>query len=145
MDSTVASTVPTAELETVLRLGTRVTVPGGTTIMDEAGFGREFLVVLDGSLAVSREGDEVATLGAGDIVGEIALLENSRRTATVTALSDADVLAFNRREFATVLTSARRSLRSSPPLRSPARLPEPYRLKEGECAPTPGRAAHRHA
>ena len=42
-------------------------------------------------------------MGAGDIVGEIALLENSRRTATVTALSDADVLAFNRREFATVL------------------------------------------
>ena len=103
LDSAVASTVPTAELETVLRLGTRVTVPGGTTIMDEAGFGREFLVVLDGSLAVSREGNEVATLGAGDIVGEIALLENSRRTATVTALSDADVLAFNRREFATVL------------------------------------------
>ena len=69
LDSTVASTVSTAELETVLRLGTRVTVPGGTIIMDEAGFGREFLVVLDGSLAVSREGDEVATLGAGDIVG----------------------------------------------------------------------------
>ena len=94
LDSTIASTVPTAELETVLRLGTRVTVSGGTTIMDEASFGREFLVVLDGSLAVSREGDEVATLGAGDIVGEIALLENSR---------NADVLAFNRREFATVL------------------------------------------
>ncbi|MEO0495638.1 MAG: cyclic nucleotide-binding domain-containing protein [Actinomycetota bacterium] len=103
LDTALASAVPTAELESVLRLGTRVTVPGGTTIMDEASFGREFLVVLDGSLVVSRDGDELATLGAGDIVGEIALLENTRRTATVSALSDADVLAFNRREFVTVL------------------------------------------
>ncbi|MEM8705274.1 MAG: cyclic nucleotide-binding domain-containing protein [Actinomycetota bacterium] len=103
LSSTLATAVPTAELETVLRLGTRVTVTGGTTIMDEQSFGREFLVVLDGSLAVSRDGDELATLGAGDIVGEIALLENTRRTATVAALSDADVLAFNRREFVTVL------------------------------------------
>ena len=84
LNSTIASTVPTAELETVLRLGTRVTVPGGTTIMDEAGFGREFLVVIDGSLAVSREGDEVATLGAGDIVGEIAPVSYTHLTLPTT-------------------------------------------------------------
>lgn len=103
LDTAFASVVPTAEIETVLRRGTRVTVTGGTTLMDEETFGREFLIVLDGSLAVHRDGDQLATLGAGDIVGEIALLENTRRTATVVALDDADVLAFNRREFVTVL------------------------------------------
>lgn len=101
--TTLAAAVPAAELETVLRRGTVVDVDAGVALINEDTFGREFLVILDGSVEVSRDGFVVATLGSGDIVGEIALLENTRRTATVVAKTDAQVLAFNRREFVTVL------------------------------------------
>ncbi len=103
LDSTLAAAVSTAELETLLRRGTPVGVAAGAALMDEDTFGREFLVILEGTVAVSRDGSPVAELGAGDIVGEIALLENTRRTASVAAVTDAQVLAFNRREFVTVL------------------------------------------
>ena len=70
--------------------------------INEDTFGRTF-VILEGSVQVSRDDELVAELGAGSIVGEIALLENTRRNATVTALTSAKVLAFNRREFVTVM------------------------------------------
>lgn len=103
IETTLAAAVPNAELETVMRRGTEVIVPAGVSLMDEDTFGREFLVILDGTVAVTRDGEPVAELGAGDIVGEIALLENTRRTATVASVTEATVLAFNRREFVTVL------------------------------------------
>jgi CRP/FNR family cyclic AMP-dependent transcriptional regulator len=47
--------------------------------------GREFFVLVDGKVDVARKGRRVATLGVGDFVGEISLLEPTPRTATVTA------------------------------------------------------------
>ena len=102
-DSPLGSAVPTDEVETLMRRGTIVGVDAGVALINEDTFGREFLVILDGTVQVSRDDTVVAELGAGDIVGEIALLENTRRNATVAALTDAKVLAFNRREFVTVL------------------------------------------
>ncbi len=101
--SALATAVPSAELETVMRRGTIVDVEADVALINEDTFGREFLVILSGSVEVSRDDAVVATLGAGDIVGEIALLENTRRNATVVSSSAAQVLAFNRREFVTVL------------------------------------------
>lgn len=98
-----ATAVSAAELETVMRRGTTVDVGAGSALINEDTFGREFLVILSGTVDVIRDESVVASLGAGDIVGEIALLENTRRTATVVASSAAQVLAFNRREFVTVL------------------------------------------
>jgi len=98
-----AAVVPEAELASVLRRGTTVTVAAGKEVMGEDTFGREFLIVLSGQLQVSRDGVEVATLSTGDIAGEIALLGHARRTATVVALADTRVVAFNRREFSTAL------------------------------------------
>ena len=101
--SALATAVPSAELETVMRRGTIVDVEADVALINEDTFGREFLVILSGSVEVSRDDAVVASLGAGDIVGEIALLENTRRNATVVSSSAAQVLAFNRREFVTVL------------------------------------------
>ena len=101
--TTLAAAVPAAELETVMRRGTIVDVDAGVALINENTFGREFLVILDGTVDVLRDDAVVASLGSGDIVGEIALLENTRRNATVVATSGAQVLAFNRREFVTVL------------------------------------------
>ena len=98
-----ATAVPAAELEVVMRRGTVVDVEADIALINEDTFGREFLVILDGTVEVSRDDTVVASLGAGDIVGEIALLANTRRNATVVATTPAQVLAFNRREFVTVL------------------------------------------
>ncbi len=98
-----ARLLPIDELETLTLRGTSVELPAGRTVINEDTFGREFLVIVDGSLSVSRDGASIARLDAGDIVGEMALLENQMRSATVSVLADATVLAFNRREFASLL------------------------------------------
>jgi CRP-like cAMP-binding protein len=60
----------------------------GRAVVTEGESGVGFFVVAEGSASVSIEGEEVAMLGPGDCFGEIALLEESKRTATVTARSD---------------------------------------------------------
>jgi CRP-like cAMP-binding protein len=60
-------------------------VPAGKVLCKQDDFGREFFVIVEGEVDVSRSGSHLATLGPGEIFGEIALLEQSRRTATVTA------------------------------------------------------------
>jgi len=71
----------------------------GTVITREGRPGREFFVLISGAAEVTRDGKKVAELGAGDWFGEIALLTNSPRTATVTATSPVDVLVLTDRRF----------------------------------------------
>lgn len=73
------------ELQTLSRLTTERSVPAGKVLAQQGAPGREFVVVLDGTAVVQRNGRKVATLGPGDYFGEIALLDPGERTATVTA------------------------------------------------------------
>ncbi len=57
----------------------------GAVLCKEGAVGREFFVVVDGEFEVTKDGARVPILGGGDFFGEIALLENTRRRATVTA------------------------------------------------------------
>jgi CRP/FNR family transcriptional regulator, cyclic AMP receptor protein len=57
----------------------------GRRVVLEGSSGYAFYVVADGRAAISREGEVLRTLGAGDFFGEIAILGAGRRTATVTA------------------------------------------------------------
>jgi CRP-like cAMP-binding protein len=69
------------------------TVHPGTRIVAEGQMsGVGFFVVGDGEAAVSVNGDEVATLGPGDHFGELALVSESERTATVTAKTELRLL-----------------------------------------------------
>jgi CRP-like cAMP-binding protein len=65
--------------------------------------GREFFVLIDGTARVTKGEKKVADLGAGDWFGEIALITNSPRTATVTATSPGDVLVITDRRFHSVV------------------------------------------
>jgi CRP/FNR family cyclic AMP-dependent transcriptional regulator len=56
-------------------------------------------VILEGSVAVTRDGKALATLGPGDYLGEIALLDDGPRTATATAETGARLLVLAHREF----------------------------------------------
>ena len=64
-----------------------VTVAAGRVLAREGDLGEEFFVIESGTAAVTRGGAPVAKLGAGDFFGEIALIREERRTATVTATS----------------------------------------------------------
>ena len=73
------------ELLELARMSDDVEVPASKVLCKEGDRGQEFFVLVEGTVDVSRNGKRVATLGAGEFVGEISLLEPTPRTATVTA------------------------------------------------------------
>ena len=89
-----------AQLEDVARLAERVQVGEGEVLAREGRIGREFFLILSGSVAVTQKCRRVNTLGPGDFFGELAAMNPGPRNATVTALSDLEVLIIGPREFA---------------------------------------------
>ncbi len=71
----------------------------GTELIRQGAHGREFMVIVDGAADVVKDGELVARLGSGDFVGEIALLTDLPRTATVTTLEPTTVLVLTDRAF----------------------------------------------
>lgn len=88
-----------AQLEEVARLAERVQVGEGEVLAREGRIGREFFLILSGWVAVTQNGLRVNTLGQGNFFGELAAMDPGPRNATVTALSDLDVLIIGPREF----------------------------------------------
>jgi CRP/FNR family cyclic AMP-dependent transcriptional regulator len=87
------------QLEEVARLADQLTVHAGEVLTKEARIGRDLFVILSGDASVTRAGKEIATLGAGDYFGELAAINPGPRNATVTAVTDLDVLIIGPREF----------------------------------------------
>src|ERR1044071_6380684 len=73
------------ELGQLARSSEDLELEPGTVLCKEGQIGHEFFVLVDGTVRVTRKGRRVATFAGGDFVGEIALLEETPRTATVTA------------------------------------------------------------
>jgi CRP-like cAMP-binding protein len=74
-------------------------VAEGKALTREGEFGHEFFVIESGTADVTRNGERVNQLGPGDFFGEMALLEEDRRTATVTATSPMNVIVMTRASF----------------------------------------------
>jgi CRP/FNR family cyclic AMP-dependent transcriptional regulator len=75
-------------------------VAAGDAIVGEGTGGVAFFFILEGETSVSVGGEEVATLGRGDYVGELALLDpDGPRTATVTAKTDVVLAAMSAWQF----------------------------------------------
>lgn len=91
------------ELDRIARAGDEVTVSEGTLLADQGQTGREAFVVLDGSVAIRRNGRKVVSLGPGSIVGELSLLDHGPRTATVICETDCTVFVISQRHFLAVL------------------------------------------
>jgi CRP/FNR family cyclic AMP-dependent transcriptional regulator len=87
-------------------LMTRLDVGAGKVLARQGDVGREFVILLEGEVEIVRDGKVVATRGAGDYVGEIALLDNRPRTATVTAKTDVVAEVLNRAEFSSLLATS---------------------------------------
>jgi MFS family permease len=85
------------------RLGTR-TVPAGGTIVAEGEPGDYFYIVVEGHADVTIRGERVRSQGPGDHFGEIALLRDVPRTATVTARDNMELCTIRRDDFLEVVT-----------------------------------------
>lgn len=85
-----------AELRTIAAAGRLVTIPQGWSLIWERTPADKAYVVLSGEVDVRRNKQVVARLGAGDVVGEVAIVQHRLRTATVVAASPLEVLHFTR-------------------------------------------------
>jgi CRP-like cAMP-binding protein len=74
-------------------------VSEGIQLIGEGAPGYSFFILVDGSATVTAGSDEVGRLGPGDFFGEMAILGDGRRQATVTTLSPARVLVLFGAEF----------------------------------------------
>ena len=81
------SSMSEQDLAAVAQQTDEISVAAGRVLAREGDLGEEFFVIESGTAEVTRGGAPVAKLGAGDFFGEIALIREERRTATVTATS----------------------------------------------------------
>ncbi|MBS1848346.1 MAG: cyclic nucleotide-binding domain-containing protein [Actinobacteria bacterium] len=91
------------ELTRIARAGDEVHLAEGALVVDQGDMGREAFVILSGTALVKRNGRKVATLGPGDPIGELSLLDRGPRTATVVATSELTVFVLSTRRFNAVL------------------------------------------
>jgi CRP-like cAMP-binding protein len=91
------------QLEQVAGLAERVQVDTGEVLAREGRVGREFFLILSGTVAVTQDGRHVDTLGPGSFFGEVIATNLGPRHATLTATSAADVLIIGPREFAAMV------------------------------------------
>lgn len=82
---------------------TATTVSEGTELAREGRAPTQMFLIVDGSAVVRRGGRKVATLGPGDTVGELSLLDGGKQSATVVAETDCEVLAVAVNEFRSML------------------------------------------
>ena len=87
------------ELQEVAQLADEIDLREGKEMTRQGTRGREFFVLLEGSADVSKNGRRINTMGAGDFFGEIALVSDAPRTATVTATSPVRALVVTDRSF----------------------------------------------
>jgi CRP/FNR family transcriptional regulator, cyclic AMP receptor protein len=91
------------ELTQLARVSEDMEIPAGTALCKEGEIGHEFFVIIDGKVEITRNGRKVAMRGGGEFVGEIALLEQTPRTATVTAKTPLRVFVLTTRDFRSLL------------------------------------------
>ena len=91
------------QLEQIASIADELDVREGATLTEEGQRGREFLVIVSGTAEVRNGSTLLATVGDGDFLGEIALVLDVPRSATVKATSPVRLLVIERRAFKELL------------------------------------------
>jgi len=90
------------ELNQVAETGRLLTVPESWALIVEKTPADKAYLILDGEVSVRRGGDEVARVGKGELIGEMALVNHKLRSATVVAETPLEVLHFTADDIATL-------------------------------------------
>lgn len=88
-----------AELRRLSSVTDEIVVPAGTRLIDEGTFAHEFLLIAAGSADVRRGGELLAQLGPGDFVGEIGVMRDARRNATVVTSTELTAIVMTARDL----------------------------------------------
>jgi CRP-like cAMP-binding protein len=94
------------DLDAVEQAADRVDIPAGRTLMKQGDIGHEMYVIASGSVTVERNGQHIASLGPGQAVGEMALLSQGPRLATVTTLEPTTAFVLGQREFKALMADS---------------------------------------
>lgn len=98
------TSLPGQALERLAAALVPVTVRPGARIVRQGDTGDRFYIIASGTVQVSVDGVPVRTMEAGESFGEIALLRDVRRTASVNAVSAVELLALDRHDFVETVT-----------------------------------------
>ena len=98
--------LPRRRLDLLSRTADVVEVPAGTELIREGERGREFFAISAGEVEISQAGRPIATEGAGDVFGELALLYGIPRTATVRTTASSRLFVLESRAFHSVLADS---------------------------------------
>ena len=96
--------LPAPSLEGIARELEALTVSSGTVVITEGDPGDRYYAVAEGELAVSRQGKLLQTVSRGDGFGEIALIRDVPRQASVTAVTDASLFSLQKELFVQTVT-----------------------------------------
>jgi CRP/FNR family cyclic AMP-dependent transcriptional regulator len=103
---------PLRDLQELTKRSYRSSVPARWPLIHQETPADACYVILDGTVSVSMKGVEVATLGAGAVVGEMALANHQLRNATVTSTTPVDLLHIDAGQFGR-LVETRPTLRAA--------------------------------
>ncbi len=92
-----------AEISRVAELVEEVDAKAGAVLTEQGKPGQSAFLIIDGEAVVVVGDDRVATLGKGDLVGEMALIDHHPRSATVRAVTDMKLLSFDAERFRILL------------------------------------------
>jgi len=94
-----------ADLAVVVRAGRHLNLPSDWSLIGEQTPGDKAYLLLDGEVSVRKGGVEVARLGPGDVIGEIAIVNHKLRSASVVSLTPLEVIHFTRESLEELLVS----------------------------------------
>ena len=90
-------------LQDVAKIADEIDFPEGKMLAQEGARGREFVVILEGAVEVQKDGRRINMLGKDDFFGEIALVTQQPRTATVATTKPTRALVITDRDFLSLL------------------------------------------
>ncbi len=96
-------TCPHTDLQRIAALADEIDVPAGKRIIAEGTTGQEFFIIIEGEVRVERGGAELRTLGPGEFLGEIALVDDRPRSASAIVTKPSRLLVIGHREFHSLL------------------------------------------